>query len=64
MSRNKTVESPCVRRCCLSDDDVCLGCFRTLTEILNWLKSSDAERSEVCRLAKERAALAPSAFRR
>ncbi len=64
MSRNKTVESPCVRRCCLSDDDVCLGCFRTLTEILNWLKSSDDERREVRRLASERHAQAPSPFRR
>jgi uncharacterized protein len=64
MSRTKTVESPCVRRCCLSDDDVCLGCFRTLTEILNWLKSTDDQRRDVCRLAKEREALSPSPFHR
>lgn len=35
--KNKsTVESPCVRRCTLNEKDVCLGCGRTLAEILNW----------------------------
>lgn len=35
-------ESPCVRNCCLNDDDVCLGCFRSLDEIRTW---SGADRS-------------------
>ncbi|WP_440055146.1 DUF1289 domain-containing protein [Pseudoalteromonas sp. T1lg65] len=30
------VESPCIRQCCLDDHDVCVGCYRTLEEILNW----------------------------
>lgn len=29
-------DSPCVRNCCLNDDDICLGCFRSLDEIRNW----------------------------
>jgi predicted Fe-S protein YdhL (DUF1289 family) len=28
--------SPCVRNCCLDDDEVCLGCGRKLDEILAW----------------------------
>ena len=28
--------SPCVRRCTLDPDDLCVGCGRTLDEILEW----------------------------
>jgi uncharacterized protein len=30
------IESPCVRNCCLNDEDICLGCFRSLREITCW----------------------------
>ncbi|AWK85919.1 DUF1289 domain-containing protein [Azospirillum thermophilum] len=30
------VPSPCVRLCTLDDDDVCVGCYRTLDEIKAW----------------------------
>ncbi len=30
------VDSPCVRNCCLNDEDICLGCFRSLHEITRW----------------------------
>ncbi len=29
-------QSPCVRICCLADDNTCLGCFRSLDEIKEW----------------------------
>ena len=41
--REASVPSPCVRNCCLNEDDVCLGCFRVLGEIVGW---SDADISE------------------
>ncbi len=28
--------SPCISICTLDDNDVCLGCRRTLTEITHW----------------------------
>ena len=28
--------NPCVKNCCLNQQNVCLGCFRTLEEILAW----------------------------
>lgn len=31
--------SPCVRRCTLDPDDLCVGCGRTLDEILEWAAS-------------------------
>jgi uncharacterized protein len=35
--------SPCIRNCCLDDDDTCLGCFRSLEEIKEW-GVADAQR--------------------
>ncbi|WP_369602217.1 DUF1289 domain-containing protein [Hahella sp. SMD15-11] len=29
-------DSPCIRQCCLDEANVCVGCGRTLEEILNW----------------------------
>lgn len=36
--------SPCVRNCCLDQQDVCVGCFRTLREIRDWYTASADER--------------------
>ena len=41
-----SVPSPCVRNCCLDDEKVCLGCFRTIAEICEWHEASDAEKLE------------------
>jgi predicted Fe-S protein YdhL (DUF1289 family) len=38
---DSAVSSPCIRHCCLDASDTCLGCFRTLDEIVAW-GSSDA----------------------
>ena len=47
IDQNKTLEvaSPCVRNCCLNADDVCMGCYRHIDEILAWksYKSHDKE---------------------
>jgi len=32
------IKSPCVRNCCLDTHDVCLGCFRSMNEIMMWSK--------------------------
>ena len=41
------VPSPCVRVCCLDDEDICLGCYRSLGEIVGWSAASDAEKTEI-----------------
>lgn len=38
------VQSPCVNVCKVDDSGVCVGCFRTLSEIASWRDWSDAER--------------------
>lgn len=46
------VKSPCIKICVLNNENVCVGCFRTLEEIGLWSSFSDEDRSEVlCRLA-------------
>ncbi len=36
--------SPCVRLCALNDDEVCVGCGRTLNDIKAWTKMTEPER--------------------
>jgi predicted Fe-S protein YdhL (DUF1289 family) len=44
----QTVESPCNRRCTLDPQtEICLGCYRTLNEILGWSKYSNKQRRAV-----------------
>jgi predicted Fe-S protein YdhL (DUF1289 family) len=46
--------SPCVRNCCLGDDNVCMGCGRALQEIVQWGTASDADKSEILARSRER----------
>jgi predicted Fe-S protein YdhL (DUF1289 family) len=48
--------SPCVRNCCLDDGNVCLGCGRSLAEIVRWSNAPDDEKREILERAKQRAA--------
>jgi predicted Fe-S protein YdhL (DUF1289 family) len=48
--------SPCIRQCCLDADDVCLGCFRSLPEIVKWLEVNDVERARFISNAERRRA--------
>lgn len=46
--------SPCIRKCCLDDDDICLGCFRSLEEITRWSKVDEIERLNFINMALKR----------
>lgn len=48
------IDSPCVRNCCLDDDDICLGCGRSLQEITRWSTSNDAGKRVILLAAAER----------
>jgi predicted Fe-S protein YdhL (DUF1289 family) len=48
------VSSPCIRNCCLDDDDICLGCFRSLEEITAWGGASDRLRRRILGRAANR----------
>jgi predicted Fe-S protein YdhL (DUF1289 family) len=56
-SASEVTDSPCVRNCCLDEQDICMGCYRSLEEILIWHKASDDERNGIltlCQLRKQR----------
>ena len=47
-------QMPCVRNCCLNDDDICLGCFRSLEEIKFWGEATEAERFIILNNSQQR----------
>jgi predicted Fe-S protein YdhL (DUF1289 family) len=49
-----TTASPCVRDCCLDAAEVCMGCGRSLQEILRWHAASEEERESILAAAKLR----------
>ena len=51
---NRVPESPCVRMCCLDEQDICLGCYRTLGEILEWNTYGSQEKLKVIALCEQR----------
>lgn len=54
MTTPSTVASPCVRNCCLDEQEVCMGCGRTLAEIRDWGVADDAERKHILERAAGR----------
>jgi predicted Fe-S protein YdhL (DUF1289 family) len=51
--------SPCIRKCTLDDDDICVGCFRSIDEICAWAGAGNAQRWEILELAAGRRELKP-----
>jgi predicted Fe-S protein YdhL (DUF1289 family) len=48
------VQSPCIENCCLNDEKICLGCFRSIEEITQWQQMNDKMRLEVLHKAENR----------
>ncbi|MCJ8294515.1 MAG: DUF1289 domain-containing protein [Colwellia sp.] len=46
--------SPCVRNCCLDGDDICLGCFRHIDEIVAWRSYSEQDKQQIVVLSQQR----------
>jgi hypothetical protein len=51
-----TIASPCVRNCCLDKWDICIGCGRTLEEIVLWGDVDENQRQLILLRAKKRVA--------
>jgi len=49
-----SLQTPCVRNCCLDENDTCLGCYRSLSEILGWNEATEKERTEVLARCRHR----------
>lgn len=48
------IESPCIRHCCLDENDVCMGCHRTLGEIKEWGVTDSETRRAILNNAEQR----------
>ncbi|MFK8067297.1 MAG: DUF1289 domain-containing protein [Gammaproteobacteria bacterium] len=48
------VESPCIRNCCLDVNDICMGCFRSLSEITAWGMVDNVRRREILQNSDKR----------
>ena len=46
--------SPCVRNCCLDENDICLGCGRALEEITGWNAASETEKQNIRERSQQR----------
>jgi hypothetical protein len=51
-----SIASPCIRNCCLNKQDVCIGCGRTLQEIVRWGEVADKEKLEILMTSRTRKA--------
>lgn len=47
--REAAVSSPCVDICRLDEQGLCVGCRRTVGEITEWSKATEARRREIVR---------------
>lgn len=56
------VASPCVRKCCLDDDDICMGCGRSIREIIGWNTASATERLDIIARSRLRVQSRPDPF--
>ncbi|RFF27827.1 DUF1289 domain-containing protein [Wenzhouxiangella sp. 15181] len=49
------MESPCIGTCTLGPGGLCVGCFRSATEIAGWLGYSPEKRREIMQALPARA---------
>lgn len=51
---NSNIESPCIGVCELDEDNMCIGCLRTLSEISLWSQLSSLQKAAVMLETKNR----------
>ncbi|MGP1722298.1 DUF1289 domain-containing protein [Shewanella frigidimarina] len=54
-NNDNQIASPCVRQCCLDQRDICLGCHRSLDEILAWHTMDQQQKSALLETLQQRA---------
>ncbi len=54
LTQAEALHSPCVRLCTLDEEDICVGCGRSLEEIKGWAAYSEATRTELLWLCRKR----------
>ena len=52
----QSVKSPCIEVCSLNHEDVCIGCYRTANEIIEWFSAPNERKREILVSVSERRA--------
>ncbi len=39
--------SPCIKQCALDEQEMCRGCYRTISEIIGWSEASDEQKKQI-----------------
>ena len=42
-----SINSPCIGLCAVNDDNICIGCYRSLQEIGTWLQLDDKSKTQI-----------------
>ncbi|ACJ30042.1 Conserved hypothetical protein [Shewanella piezotolerans WP3] len=50
------MQSPCVARCGLNEDDYCMGCYRHIDEIVGWGSASEDQKAQIWTKLEQRKA--------
>jgi predicted Fe-S protein YdhL (DUF1289 family) len=53
-AQSRPTASPCVRNCCLNQNDICMGCFRSLNEIVEWSNADNSRREAILLTSQKR----------
>ncbi len=60
LPNNARTQSPCIGQCCLDEQDLCVGCFRTMDQIVTWATMSNEQRDAVLVECKKRKEIRPN----
>jgi len=58
------ISSPCIRNCCLNEEDICVGCFRSLAEVVGWADANNGMRKSIMDNTKARRATYYAKYKR
>lgn len=48
------ISSPCIHICQFDENEVCLGCYRTKSEIVRWMQLTENERLQIMSILADR----------
>ncbi len=62
MGELEYIPTPCVMICTLNEDDICIGCLRSLDEIGRWPDADREERLQILDNIGERSLVTPPKY--
>jgi len=57
IGNNKNVITPCIGQCSLDENDICVGCYRSSSEITDWVNKSEDQKIDIVIRCKKMIAL-------